>query len=427
MNILLSLYFFLLPFQFALAPTTGVDLAVIRPVTLGIVVLWLIHGLQRKKIFVPPLLPLFLVSGFLFVTIGSGVWSENGLLALRKGLFLFSFFPICILLTAWFEEQPGSRERLLKAFVGGAFLAASSGILLFLAQFIFGVERVFAFLTQTLLPFFLGPAFAQAVAEHPSLLVNISGATILRASGVFPDPHMFAFYLGMAAPLALSFSLMALPSQRMLWRSMFVLILLADLLSFSRGAYAGLVIGGLVFLFTSGVLHRFRLRQKGRMLALSALCLVVLGTSPVGTRFLSSFSQNDGSNVERLRLWQEAFGHIAERPLFGVGLGNYATLVNPGASLRDPIYVHSLFLDIAVETGLLGLTFFIALLSLAMWGAYTRFRKERDWVALSLVTSLALFSAHSFFETPLFSVHVLPALLLLLAVGVSYSYDQTLP
>jgi hypothetical protein len=39
--------------------------------------------------------------------------------------------------------------------------------------------------------------------------------------------------------------------------------------------------------------------------------------------------------------------------------------------------------------------------------------------------SLIIFLAHAFFETPLFSVHILPLLLLLLTLGVSYKHDTT--
>lgn len=426
---ILCSYFFLLPFQFALAPSDSIDLPVVRILTPLLFLLWVMQGLLRKRIILPPLLPLFFLFGFLLLASASFTWAENPVFAFRKATFLLSFFLLFIVLASWFEEYPEARISVLKSFILGSFFSAVSGIAFFGAQFVFGVERTFAFLTHDVLPFFLGNAFAQSVAEHPSLLVNISGTTVLRASGVFPDPHMFAFSLGMASPIAFAlFLLTSSPSKKRLSLVLFSTIFLADLLSFSRGGYVGLLFGGVFFAFASGIMSRFSFKQR---LGACALVLVVGATimfSPFGTRFLSSFSHADGSNVERLRLWQEAVGHMAERPLFGVGLGNYPLLVKPSASWRDPIYAHNLFLDIAVEIGILGAICFIGLLLIPAKRAYAFFRSHKDaWLPLSIAAAIMVFFGHSLFETPLFSVHVLPALILLLASGVSYRYETTRP
>jgi hypothetical protein len=424
MNNLFVLYFLFLPFQFALSPVPGVDLASIRLLTLFLFLVWLSRGLIQRRILLPKLSPLFLFSGFLFIAFGSFLWSEHIVLALRKTLFLFSFAPLFIILASWFEEQRSARLVVLTSFVVGAFLSAITGIFFFLSQFIFGVERVFSFLIGSVLPFFLGTTFAQSVAEYPSLLVNISGMTVLRASGIFPDPHMFSIFIGMALPLALVFFLQATAPYKKYWGIVFMGILIGDLLSFSRGAYVALLGATVVALFASGRMSYFSLRQKWAGFIFGMVVLVMLASSPIGTRFFSSFSQDDGSNIERLRLWQEAVYHVSERPFFGVGLGNYAITVHPGASSRDPIYAHNLFLDIAVEIGLVGLFFFVALLGVATLGLWNSWKREHNRLAFGALISLSILSIHSLFETPLFSVHVLPGLLLLLSLGVSYIYDK---
>nr|MBP9697908.1 hypothetical protein [Candidatus Moranbacteria bacterium] len=95
---------------------------------------------------------------------------------------------------------------------------------------------------------------------------------------------------------------------------------------------------------------------------------------------------------------------------------------------REPIYAHNLFLDIAVEVGFIGLFFFLGMLVLSSARLFLWWKiKKDDWLALSLLTALVIFLAHAFFETPLFSVHVLPALLLLIAAGVSYRHETISP
>lgn len=152
------------------------------------------------------------------------------------------------------------------------------------------------------------------------------------------------------------------------------------------------------------------------MLTLFSVGLILL--SPVGTRLFSSFSQSDGSNIERLRLWQEAVVFIAEHPIFGTGLGNYPLFVKPSASYREPIYAHNLYLDIAAESGIVGLFFFSGFLFFGIFSAWKSWRREQSIFWLAIFSALIIFSVHAFFETPLFSVHILPLLLFLIAAAV---------
>lgn len=422
MRLIYSAYFFLIPFQWALSPVPGIDLAVIRVLTLLLIFLWVACGLLSKKIFSPPFLPSFFLLSFLFLASSSFLWAKEASFSERKALFLFSFLPLFLVLTSWFEESSTAKIDFLRAYVLGAFLAAVSGIFIFLSQFIVGVATPFSFLTQKILPFFLGTAFGETVATYPSLLVNISGKTLLRTSGVFPDPHMFSFYIGMAFPVAVALALRN-ETKKDFWRIVSITLFVADLLTFSRGGYLGLVVGAVVFLLSTSAFTRFSRSRIVIPLALGSIIVVGLFFSPIGTRLFSSFSHQDGSNVERLRLWQEALGHIAERPFLGVGLGNYPLLVKPTATYREPIYAHNLYLDIALELGLVGLFLFLSLLTCAVWWAFVVWRETSEWLPLSVVISLSLFIGHSFFETSLFSVHVLPVLLLFLASGVSYKHD----
>lgn len=421
MRLLLIGYFLLLPFQFALSPVPGVDLAVIRVVTLALVFVWLIRGLVMKKLMLPEGWSAFFLLTFLFLAALSLLWAENDVFAGRKTVFFVSFLPLFLVLTSWFREHPEEKNTLAKAFIFGAFLAAVCGIVIFLLQFFLGIERVFALLTGQLLPFFLGASFGQSVASYPSLLVNISGETLLRASGFFPDPHMFSAYLGMAAPIAFGVFLTTTIKKRF-WFFLFLIILLADLLTFSRGGYVGLLFGGLLFFFSVGSTFSWGRKHVGWGLVGAVVLVLLFSLSPLGTRLSSSFSKGDGSNIERLRLWQEAGTHVEERPLLGVGLGNYPLLVKLTATYREPIYAHNLYLDIALELGLVGLALFLMLIGMAIRRAWRSWRQHHQHLALSVVVSLVVFLTHSFFETPIFSVHVLPVLLLLLAIGVSYEY-----
>jgi O-antigen ligase len=208
------------------------------------------------------------------------------------------------------------------------------------------------------------------------------------------------------------------------WRKYFgvcaAIIFVADLLTFSRGGYVGLIFGvGTFFLLL--IFRNAEWEKQLIKIGAGGIVIVAILISPLGTRLFSSFSSDDGSKIERVRLWQEAIELIALRPIIGAGLGNYPLLVKPSADYREPFYAHNLFLDIALETGIVGFFFFLSFLFYAIVSAWRKWRQGGSLFALALLSSLIVFSAHSFFETPLFSVHILPIFLLLMAASLAES------
>ncbi|KKT93289.1 MAG: hypothetical protein UW95_C0024G0002 [Parcubacteria group bacterium GW2011_GWC1_45_14] len=195
---LFSLY---LPFQIALNPSASVDLASVRVLIILLFLFWLSSGLLKKNLTLPVDRGSVLLYSFIFLAAFSLFFAENFSWGARKLLFLLSIFPLYFL---FFDA--GKKNRTLKLFRGltyGSFAVSIVAILQFFSQFVFGIEKVYAFWGHYITPLFLGNAFSSAVLEHPSWLVNIGGKTVFRAISVFPDPHMLAFYLGMTAPLAL--------------------------------------------------------------------------------------------------------------------------------------------------------------------------------------------------------------------------------
>ncbi|MDD2766865.1 MAG: O-antigen ligase family protein [Candidatus Moranbacteria bacterium] len=416
-------FLFFLPFQFALHPTDGIDLPIIRIFATILFLFWCVQGLVKKHISLPSPSTLFFFLAFLFWAIASIFWAEKSEWAIRKILFLLSFFPLFLVFADLLQEKV-FREKAARYIAFGVLLSASLSLILFCMQFVFGVEKVFAFLVKSVLPFFLGPNFGAVVAEYPSLLVNISGRTVLRATGFFPDPHMFSFFLGMSLFLILFVAEKSVGKIRHLFVLGAIIVLIADLLTFSRGGYIGLIVGLSAFSFP--FLFRYIKKRKSFFFASSIVLLfgTIVLLSPIGTRLFSSFSQTDASNKERLRLWEMTADFVGEHPLLGSGLGNYPLTVKPTATYREPIYAHNTYLDVAGELGLPGLFFFEGLLFLGIVSAWRRWYKKGETLFLAVFSSLLLFSSHAIFETPLFSVHILPLLLFFLALGV-YSKEKT--
>lgn len=414
---LLFLFFLLLPFQFALSPSEGVDLAISRVAVLVIGGFFLLERLRNGSWMLPAKRDLFLFMGFIFLAGLSLLWAREPLWTLRKVFFLISFLPLWFLLSDIFVRRGAVAVRdVASGFFFGAVASALVALLQFFSQFVFSLERVLDFWLSRIYPIFLGEAFAQSVAIHPSLLVNIAGKTILRAVGAFPDPHVAAFYFGMAIPFGVWLGMTAVPTKRAIFFLGTGILFLADLCTFSRGGYVGLF-AMLIFFGAFAFSHmreRISFRQKKKVaLVVMIILLFSLLIAPVRNRLMDTLSVAEGSNRARIALWGEAIFHIKERPLLGYGLGNYPLQVKPSTEYREPIYIHNIYLDIWAELGIVGLMLFLGIFLYPVCSFF--FRGSFQSIAFPAVLALVLFLVHSFFENILFSVHIFPVLLSLIA------------
>jgi O-antigen ligase len=419
----LFLFFLILPFQFALGATEGIDLAMSRIGAIAIGIFFLAERLRNGSWILPLKRDLFFFIGFFCLAGLSLVFAGEPSWTARKILFLLSFSPLYFVFTDIFSRGGAPLIGYIgKGFFFGSVVAAVVSLLQFVSQFIFSIDQVLSFWLSRIYPIFLGEAFAHAVTIHPSLLVNIAGKTILRAVGVFPDPHVAAYYFGMAIPFGWWFGMRAAKSKKAFFFLGTGILFLADLCTFSRGGYVGilsiLVFFGAFSFFRMQVYRSFQQKKKAIVTVLLIIALS-LAAPPVRSRLVETLSLTEGSNSARIALWSEALTHIGERPLLGYGLGNYPLKVKPSADYREPIYIHNIYLDMAAELGIIGLLFFLGIFFLPASIFFVR--GSFSSIALPVTLALILFLSHSLFENTLFSVHVFPVLLFLIAAIAWYN------
>jgi len=410
----------LLPFQPALNPTQDIDLAAGRLAITFLAAVGGLYVIYKKKAWfnlsTSTILIIFLLAWSLF----SGIMADDFGRYVRKYLVFLTVFPLYFLLLAFLRKKKEWR-KLFYFWSWSAFFVSLIGLGQFLFQFVGGKERFFSFWGKFVAPFLYGAGTAESIIKSPSWFVGVSGTDILRAIGTFPDPHMLAFFLGMSLPLQVV--LVLEKKKKYLW-VLPGLALLVLLLTFSRGSYVGLA-GVLVWL----AIYTWRNFPAGRQRIVIGILLIFLGSSllaPVRDRFYSILDFTEGSNRDRLKIWDDALNVIIDNPLLGVGLGNYTSAVRPEAQLREPIYAHNTYLDLGSETGFPGMLAWILLmisgirpLLLAMESSSGIISKTQDgkYKAYDLAAALGIFwfSLHALFETPLFSPQILPLILTLLA------------
>lgn len=410
-----------LPFQLALNPAEGVDLASIRILIPILFILWLAKSLRHKKLTLPnDLISLFALS-FLFMSAFSLFFAQNQYWGVRKVLFLFSIFPIFFIIKQEFSTSSDKISSLLKYFVWGSFLSATLGIFQFFLQFLVPLPKLYKSWSALVTPF-LGNSLSGAVLENPSWLVNIGGKTIMRATSLFPDPHMFSFYLNISSLICLGFYLYQRKKHYLIF---FLSIGFCNLLTFSRGGYLGFVFGLLFFAyFLAKNKSILNFTKKTKIITILSVSLLITGIiifpNNFSNRFFSIFDLSEGSNSERLINWKQSLEIIKNNPVFGVGIGNYSLSVKPSADYREPIYSHNTFLDIAAESGIISLFFWIFTFVFSIKNFYQIFKYTGDFRYLGLSSSLVSFMTHSAFDTAIYSVHILTIIVMILALNQKY-------
>lgn len=251
-------------------------------------------------------------------------------------------------------------ERDVRFILGG--LLAGAGVIAVLVA----VQTVTGSFDQTF------GGFAEASVAH------IAGETDdLRATGPYEDPNFFAQTMVSMLPFAVALAVAptAAPHLRVAGAVIAVTMTITVVQTFSRGALLALVavLGAMIYRFRS---HRFVLRGAVAVAVLAMVALpaeytaritaigeVVAGGGAAGAE--------DPSLQGRASEMTAALQMLTDRPAGGVGYANYPVLYqrySPWIGLdprREPREAHSLYLEIASETGIAGLGVFAIGVALA--------------------------------------------------------------
>ncbi len=291
--------------------------------------------------------------------------------------YVAAMLGLCWFIYLFLENHPRWQRRWLWRVLAAALLVQ-------------GVVAVGQFFLQRALGLtWLGEPTLDLLVEGTSVAQR-DGQNWLRAYGLNSHPNQ----LGL---LVMALCLLLWPARHKAqgqWRWLFWLGLAAGvvglLVSLSRAALAGLLIGMAVY-----GLHRragFSLPRREFALPLAFLLAGVLlfalayGDVLAGRLLALDSPLESRSLWERQRDLELAWQLWAERPLLGVGLGQYlpmAAKLNPEASI-----VHNVPLLIGAELGLVGLTLWLIFWLWPLW-RYGRLSERAAatavWLAMMLM------------------------------------------
>ena len=129
------IFCFYLPFQLALNPSSGIDLASGRVFILLLFFVWLLEGLKNRKLLIGNSLANFFAVCFLAVNLFSLAVAKNTDWSARKLLFLFSVFPLYFVFSTLADTKE-KLERVMKTLVVSGFVVATMALVQFFFQFI---------------------------------------------------------------------------------------------------------------------------------------------------------------------------------------------------------------------------------------------------------------------------------------------------
>lgn len=208
---------------------------------------------------------------------------------------------------------------------------------------------------------------ASGAAAAIALESYFSGDTVV-ATLPYANPSDFAFILATTVPLTF-WLLGASPRWRLPLLGVIALIAAAIVLSLSRGTIVGLA-AGLAWMALVDRRH-VRLVLGGGLLALLVAVLVIRSDpSRFETALLYKQKVAEYNVTTRYDAWTAAAELAVEKPLLGVGPGNFRFYYNERtdrpAGTHNLSVAHNAYLDVAAELGLVAMALFVLYLALIM-------------------------------------------------------------
>ncbi|MDR3348897.1 MAG: putative lipopolysaccharide heptosyltransferase III [Acidaminococcales bacterium] len=305
----------------------------------------------------------------------------------RKFLYAFGlFFLVLAFSSLTGVNAPDSARRTFSLF-------CRSGPFFLLAAFACGREKA--------VKIFLAAA-AGLLCTDIYVIASFGGG---KASGLFKSPMSLAGLLQLMLPVLAAAAVSggrAAFKRRAFCGAVFVL-------SAAALFYNG-IFGAWVAVLFSLALYFFLRRKKAQAICLS-LCVTaaaiggVYAFAPAARERMDAIAAGrDPSMLERFCLWESAANMLKDYPLLGVGPGNFGRLyaaryILPDAKEPCLKHAHNDFLQMAAETGVMGLAAFIYLFYVILRLNLARYRQEKEnFLALGAFLATAGFLAHGLTE-----------------------------
>ncbi|MCL1859850.1 MAG: O-antigen ligase family protein [Oscillospiraceae bacterium] len=200
-----------------------------------------------------------------------------------------------------------------------------------------------------------------------------------RVVSTFGNPNVLAEYLILIIPFVI---VSLVHANRVRNRMPYIIYIFFTLLclvyTWSRGSWLGIIFSSMILLI---IINRKVIVAYLGILLIVPFAPIVLSETII-QRFTTIGSIADSSTSYRVSIWQAAIKLIKDYIIEGIGVGIEAfKLVYPGYSLagiESAPHSHSLYLQVCVEYGSIGLAVFIFIIFLFMQYCFTAIKKANE-------------------------------------------------
>lgn len=246
-----------------------------------------------------------------------------------------------------------------------------------------------------------------------------------RVFSTFANPNVYGTYLLLALPLAAVCVLYA--------RNIFLklcaagitgMLLIALALTYSRGAYVSLAVAVLVFLIL--------IEKRLIVLFVAGLAAMpfVLPASIIA-RIVSIVNFTDTSTMYRISIWQASLRMLGDFWTAGIGQGAAAyNSVYPfyAFSAVTAQHSHNWFLQIFLETGIVGFLAFLMILACFFRLQFSFMRNTSDWrvrtLSAAITAAVVGFLVQGLFDHSFHNYRVMLVFYLFLGLGVAVTETE---
>ncbi|HNV24235.1 MAG TPA: O-antigen ligase family protein, partial [Candidatus Omnitrophota bacterium] len=242
-----------------------------------------------------------------------------------------------------------------------------------------------------------------------------------RATAAFKHANLLGAYLTIFIPFCFLLFFISTKLRFKLLRSLiFIFSVWALIIAYSRGAWLAVIFSFCVIPFLFLWLKFFIKKSFVVLIAFVVIIPVLVKVSFFLERYKApTTGVSDNSVPWRLERSKEALEMFKERPVFGYGLNTfmrsyekYQDVYKTAATRVFPTYVHNCYLQILIETGVLGFGTFLWILyvfiNYVLNQIKIQYKKNIFFSALSMGLLLGIFAflAHSFVDTHFYSVQI---------------------
>jgi len=380
-----------IPFYLVLPNTKFDSLSMWRVLFLVLFIVWFVKDKKfnfRTIIFLPwdKYLGMFAATGLLIGLLLGRFQTE----AIRQTAFFVNIYIFYLVMVNSLRGKQHIFE-VIRYCIWSMTIIVTLGFAQLISTFLTSLNVFWVYWAANVTKLYYGANFTN-VALYSNSWFSYSGQTTeLRMFSIMPDSQSFAYVclIGLCMGTALTRSVFK-HVRKWLWSGI-RFAALGLILSGTRAVWVGMLAP-----FAAVMIGYFKNIQKHlakKYLWPFVIIFVLFLVSPLINqglrlirvsifkenfleRVISIYDLNNASNQGRIEMWKNSLSYFVSHPL-GVGFGNFIVSFNAGTS--DATYnqlagqiikrynlpaqyvsAHSLYLHVAVETGLIGLVFFVA-------------------------------------------------------------------